>query len=175
MSRASVRLGICAYIGGTQNANAEYWQGGPLSSVGLFTLFRSPPKLVAGELYGDARSAAVGILHVGRQTSSRIAYGGPFSGKKRHDYTVKLALYHRARTAQSETAQDDLDVLVDAIVNRLEADRTFAGCCWQGGEAPLDMPGITVDFGEPLVEPDLQQITQTYAQITFTATEIVTA
>lgn len=175
MSRATVRLGICAFLGGTQVTNTEFWQGGSLSSAGLVTLFRSPPKLLPGELYGDGRSGAVGVLHIGRQTSARIGYGGPTGGKKRHDYTVKLAIYHRARTAQSETAQDDLDALVDAVIARLEADRTFGGCCWQGGEAPLDLPGITVDFGEPLVEPDLQQVTQTYAQVTFTATEIVTA
>lgn len=175
MSRASVRAGICTYLGGPQVTGQQYYQGSSLAAYGLGTLFRSPPKTIPGSLFdppgNGLQSGAVMVVHVLHQSETRASVGGPHGGQKRRQYDVTVNVFHRSRAAHSEQAQDDLDALLDATTALIQADRTLGGCCWQAGETGAlgGSGGLAIALGEPNTTD--QGVTETFAAVSFQAIE----
>lgn len=168
MSRKTVRAGIATWL---------------RSSVpGLNTVYAGLPRVIPATAFFPAASTgqisgAVCCVHLPTDGESRVAVGGATGGWKRIDYTVELQLFFR-RTAPAAlnagngatgdagiVATAEFDDLVDAIKDRIRADRTAAGAVWQWGEARFSgRYGDLVERGDAL---DL------WATLTTQATEFI--
>lgn len=153
MSRTTARQGV-----------ADWVKGLP----GVATVYTTFPKAIPGKAWeienGNGNSAVV-VVFIAGETEQRIAIGGEHSGWKRLDYTIDLQIFHRSSSPTAEDAMDSLDDIVDAIKDQLRSDRTMGGVFWQQGEQRL-----TGEYGEPRL---IGSIIETWAQITFTATEML--
>lgn len=130
--RNLVRNAIAAYFGGTLvTADAGIcYQGGPLVSAGLGTAYPYVVKGVPDSYFftgmpaGVGWGAVMGIRRLERQTS-RIATGGPVSGWRQRVYTIDLELIAVSQERHVETAEQDLDDLIEQIHALIYADRTL--------------------------------------------------
>ena len=136
-TRAAARAAIAAWFA-------------PPNVVGLNTIFPSFPLRIADAAYfagtvPGTQSGAVAVVHIIRETETRVAMGGPTSGVKRADFECSLQVMMHSTLQTAEGATDDLDAVVNAIKVRLRADRTFGSVdVWQAGEHNL-----VVDYNEP--------------------------
>lgn len=131
--RQLVRLAIAAYFGGTRStADAGvYFQGGPLSPLGLGTAF---PYLIKGgapdEYYtlGEAAGTAWGAVmtvSLGPVRNTRDSYGGNVSGWRERHYTVTCLIDVISYAEHLEGAEAPLDDLLNAMDALIYADRTL--------------------------------------------------
>ncbi len=100
----------------------------PPSVPGLNTVYRGEPKQVPGTDFfagtpAGTPSGAVAYPYVETQNEHRIALGGPHGAWKQADHDVALIVRFVSNQQTGEAAQDDHDALIDAIVDRLRADR----------------------------------------------------
>lgn len=155
MSRALVRQQIAEYLGGQLVPGQQYmYTGSPVTF--LSTLYSSWVRVPWDEdfLPGVGTiSGAIAVIHLPRSMERREAFGGEHSGKKRVDYTFALELYFLSRQDRSEDAMADFDTMVDSLIDRVRASRTFGvetpvsdGSIWQAGEGPV---GIEVAHDAP--------------------------
>jgi hypothetical protein len=164
--RRLVREAVAAYFGGTlETADAGiYYQGGPLATAGLGTAYPYKIKKGAPDSYYTAGSSlgwgAVLSVSLGQQRVKRDAMGGPVSGWRQRDYTVRCSLDVISYEAHLETAEAGVDDLVDGLLDLIYADRTLGTTndsyptgrlITQAGEAPA---GIGVGEAAWSVEPD---------------------
>lgn len=146
MSRKSVRYAAAAYLEAPQ-------------IPGIGKVFPSPPKVARSSdayenLPAGTPSGSVLYVEILRSKEVRLALGGPTSGSKGVYHTLRFHLLFRSRQGQAEDAMDDHDDLVEAILERLRMDRTFAtgnlpspaGKILQFGQ---DAEGITISTGMP--------------------------
>lgn len=91
------------------------------------------------------------IVDVQRSNETREAVGGATSGVKLQRYTVQLNVYHMAWMEHSEDAGADVNLLSEAILDHIRADRTLGGICSQAGESPR---GITTSRPRPKLDGD---------------------
>lgn len=157
MSRATMRTQIAQYLGGQLSPGQQYmYTGSPVTF--LSTLYSSWVRVPWDEdfLPGiGAVSGSIVVIHLPRSLEKRAALGGEHSGKKRVDYTCALEIYFLSRQERSENAMADFDTLIDSLIDRIRADRTFGsggltdGQIWQAGEG---QQGIEIVHDEPSVK-----------------------
>ena len=186
--RRLVREAVAAYFGGTLNtADAGiFFQNGPLASAGLGTAYPYKIKKGAPDQYYTAGQApgagwgAVLSVSLGPAKITRMALGGPTSGWRKRDYTVRCALDVISYEAHLETAEAGVDDLVDALIALIYADRTLGTTSnayatgrliTQAGEAPA---GIETGDAVWSVEPDRGR-GEGGLDVTFTAMTMVQA
>jgi hypothetical protein len=141
--RQLVRNAVAAYFGGQlQAADAgTYYQGGPLSAMGLGTAFpylvKSAPDTYytlgeqSGSSWGAVMTVALGV------TMLRDSYGGATSGWRARRYRINCSLDVISYAEHLEQAEAPLDDLLNAIDALVFADRTLgttsAAYAAQGG------------------------------------------
>lgn len=153
MSRGTARAAVTAWVKGLP---------------GVASSFPTFPKLIPATSWNlgpGVASAAVVVVFIAGETERRIAIGGAHSGWKRVDYTIELHIFHRSSAKDADAAQDSLDAIVETIKTALRSDRTMGGAFWQQGEQEL-----SARYGEPRLTGT---ITETWAQVTFMATEML--
>lgn len=175
MTRKDVRAGIAKYFGGSTLTAANWYQPTPLAASGLAGVRPYYSTRIADQEYfqtlADGRGmGALMCVHLPEYTEKRLTTGGFM------DVPLEIALYvfHLARVPAPETAQQDLDDLVQAVVDRMRADPTLGmppggagpGVVVQAGEGPR---GITVSTSTPVNEPGTPPATRQEAVISFTA------
>jgi hypothetical protein len=151
-ARRDVRVGIAEYFGGTVLTADNWYQPTPLAAQGLAgvrpyfeTRFKDHEyfeTLTAGRKMG-----ALMCMHVAEYTEKRLTTGGFMDVP----YEVHLYLWHLARKSDRiEEAQEDLDRLIQAVIDRIRTDPTLGGVVTQAGETAR---GITVSMSTPVSEP----------------------
>ena len=173
MSRAAVRQGIAAYFGGsTYDSVYRIWRPTPLAASGLAGVRQFFPKRMSDDdyTYGYNPPRAMGavmVVHIPYETEKRVAIGGSSGGVAggilRLTYSAELHLYHMGQTQHAEDSEADFDALVEAVVARIQADRTLGGIVLQAGEGET---GITKATSEPFVKGEK---TESYGVIRFDA------
>lgn len=131
--RQLVREAIASYFGGTmQTADAGiYFQGGPLTSLGLGTAYPYKVKPGAPDKYytiNQSSGVAWGaVLTVNLQpvTIRRQALGGKVSGFRMRRYMAVCNIEVLSYEPHLETAEQGLDNLVDGFIDLIYADRTL--------------------------------------------------
>lgn len=131
--RQLVREAVAAYFGGTLvTADAGIcYQGGPLVSSGLGTAYPYKIKMGAPDQYyteGMAAGVAWGAVltvKLGPVPINREAMGGVTSGWRARHYTTVCDFEVISYEPHLETAEQNLDNLVDAFLALIYADRTL--------------------------------------------------
>lgn len=103
------------------------------------------------------------IVDLGEATETRDARAGAVLGIKNITYGCVLHVFHKAWMRRSEDAGADLDLLTEAILDSIRADRTLGGVLFQAGESGK---GIHTLRPPPQLDGDK---TNSYASITFDA------
>ena len=131
--RRLVREAVAAYFGGTQNATDAglYFQGGPLSALGLGTAYpykikRGAPDVfyTLGEQDGTGWGSVL-TVSIGPQRITRDSMGGKTSGWRERHYTTVCNFDVISYEPHLETAEAAFDDLVDAFLGLIYADRTL--------------------------------------------------
>lgn len=173
MSRRTVRVGIAEFFGGTTwDSDAKIYRPTPLAAEGLAgvkpywsTRFEDHDYFIG--LADDRFAGAVMCVHIADDAERRIALGGPTGGFKRRPFQVELWVFHMARTAWPEDAQEHLDDLIEAVIDRIHGDRTLGGAVVEAGESER---GISTATGAvPQVEPGTPPTVRQEAVIRFDA------
>lgn len=180
MTRATVRTGIASFFGaGIYNTTDRVWRGGPLAGDGLggvraYFAKRVPDSDYTMGLTAGRGMGALMVVHLPQTQERRIALGGPTGGEKRVTFDTQLRIYHYARIPHTEDAQADFDALLEAIVDRVHADRTLGGAVTEAGEGVTGFNGglIKTRMDEPFVRDEQ---TESFALINFDATVYVQA
>lgn len=175
MTRADVRQGVATYFGGiTYDPVYRIWRPTPLAAAGLAGVRQFFPKRQSDDDftfgYDPPRGmGAVMVVHIPNESEVRIAIQGATGGIKRQTYAVELHLFHLAMRPHTEDAQADFDGLIEAITDRIRADRTLGGIVVQAGEGDA---GITKSMSEPYINGER---TESYGVIRFEANDFPTA
>lgn len=165
MSRATVRQAVTDWLA-------------PPAVTGLNAVFSSVPRIVPGSAFTDqlsgSSSGCVAAVHIGDQSEQRIAIGGAHSGKKLVTYTITVYLRFSSAEPMAEDAEDSFDATIDALVNRLRADRNL-------GTTGTPNPIFEAGEGEHAVFEITTDVTRTnkgrllkWAEMRFNAEEIAT-
>lgn len=175
MTRAAVRSGIAEFFGGpTYDDVSRIYRPTPLAASGLAGVRPYFGKRVPDSDYtfGLTAGRAMGgiiVVHLAQEQERRIALGGATGGVKRVPYAVTLHLYHLAQTQHAETAQADVDDLLDAIKDLIHGDRTLGGTVTEAGESAN---GIITRMDLPVIDGER---TESYAVIAFDAVAYIEA
>ncbi len=166
MSRTTIRAAITAFLA-------------PPNVAGLQTVIAHPAKVTTegqffvNEAFGTG-TGAIAFVYLDNSVERRIALGGMSSGRKWRQYTAHLLLFLRSTKPQAEDVGADNDSLVDALIARMESDRTFGapGVIFQAGEGgEHGGDDIRVRTGLPV---DIQGgMTQVFSTVTFEVCEIL--
>lgn len=155
MSRATLRAAVVNFLEDQTTIAAVY---------------SSFPKVLDPAAYfaQNVPTGCAAVVHLTSEHEHRLSLGGPHSGVKRLDTTVDVHLFSQSKQPKAEDAMDDFDALVESLKERIRADRELGtgtgGAVWQAGE---DMSGR---YSEPVT---VGQVTQIWAVISFTATEML--
>ena len=131
--RRLVREAVAAYFGGTMQTEDDgiYFQGGPLSSLGLGTAYpykikRGAPDqyYTLGETDGTGWGAVLTVT-LGPEKITRQAMGGATSGFRSRHYTTYCALDIISYEPHLETTEAGVDDLIDAFLQLIYDDRTL--------------------------------------------------
>jgi hypothetical protein len=163
----------------TRHLVATYVTTANISGVGR--VYASPPKIsrtsdMLANVPDGTPSGSVIYVEILQSAELRIGVGGPVAGKKMITHDLRLHVLFRSRQARAEDAMDDHDVIIEALLELLRADRTIGAALavpfpiFQNGEGTA---GITVQTGMP---KDIGSgTTQVWSLIDTQATEIITA
>ena len=189
--RQLVKRAIAAYFGGTEQTAAEglgvYYQGGPLSSLGLVTALPWRAKGFPDQFYFATPGVSAGCVMTVQLLPSRLtrqALGGPVSGWRDYTHPMVCHLWQQSHYQHAEQAESQLDDLIEAFVELIWADRTlgttdpvkYPNPPWpdsrlivEAGEKPF---GIKAVAGEPefLDDSDPASALETHAMISFETT-----
>jgi len=158
-SKTQVRYAVAEWLG---NAGI----------VNLNQMFTSFPKRINFEANAQPGAACrvAGVVHITREEETRIAVGGAYDGWKRVDFDVQVQLFSHNMHTYSQDAQDDFDVVVDAVKARLRSGGHTLGSSsdviWQAAE-----PTISTEYGEPLTNDG--GATEIWATVGFTVTQMI--
>jgi hypothetical protein len=166
VTRAQVRRGVAEFFGGTtfDEANKIY-RPTRLASYGLggvrpyYPVRFEDTDRFAG-LETGAQAGALLAVHLPEYTERRLSNGGFMDVP----LEVQLYLFHLALGPRVEEAQEHLDNLVQAVIDKMRGDPTLGGAVTQAGETAR---GITVSLSIPVTEPAAR--TEQTAVIAFTA------
>lgn len=168
-SRQIVRTQIAQFFGGTTyDTEARAYRGnGPLQANGLSTVRAYQSKHIPDVDYVKGQAAGRGMgayMIVELPTDKEIRRAMPSQGgRKRIMYTVRLHIFHLAWEQYSEDAEQDVDLLIEAIKGLIRADVTLGATAYRAGEDPA---GIV----STVYPADIQsEITATYSRIQFNA------
>lgn len=171
-TRQAVRAGMAAYFGGTLVESDRSWQNGPLLSYGLGAVKAYIAKGVPDADYTMGMAAGrnmgtVALISLGRAHRGRDGFGGKTAayvatGWKKELFPVTLHLYHVAEQPHVEDAEGDLEALIEAVIDLIEADRTLGQSVVEAGEG---LAGIDSDLGQP--EIVTRGRAKTYGYVTF--------
>lgn len=131
--RRLVREAVAAYFGGTQSTTDAgiYFQGGPLSALGLGTAYPYKIKKGAPDVYytqGEADGTGWGAVLTVALAPTRIirdSMGGQASGWRERHYTTVCSFDVISYEPHLETAEAAFDDLLDAFLGLIYADRTL--------------------------------------------------
>lgn len=131
--RRLVREAVAAYFGGTEQTEDAgiYYQGGPLSALGLGTAYPYKIKKGAPDEYytlGEQPGAgwgAVMTVSLAPVKIERQSQGGKTSGWRNRHYTTVCSFDVISYEPHLETAEAAFDDLVDAFLGLIYADRTL--------------------------------------------------
>lgn len=153
----------------------------PPAIPGLSTVYRGLPVTIVDTDWAigiDTGWGAGSYLHINDRAESRVAMGGEHGGIKRVDYQCALVVFFRWRYTDhgpdnaTDGWTDAFDGLIDDLVTRIRADRTFgcgtSGPIWQVGEGEQD---VRVQVDAP--HEDSGQVV-VWAALEFEVTEMVT-
>lgn len=170
-SRNIVRLAVTQYFGGTTyDAIFRAYRNGPLNSYGLSTVRPYQPKRLPDLDYvlGQAPGRGMGAVMILEMNETRdlplTITGFPPAGQRRLIYPIQLHVFHLAHMNFAEDAEADIDALDQAIHERIYADPTLGGACYQAG---LDSFGIRTMIDQP--ELGEKEITYTHFRVVFDA------
>lgn len=96
---------------------------------------------------GRGMGAAM-IVEIPHDKEHRLAFAGKTGGIKGIDYDVVLAGFHLAHMDHAEDAGKDVDLLIEAIKDRIRADRTLGGICYQAGEDETGIETVVHEYEE---------------------------
>jgi hypothetical protein len=136
--RRLVREAVAGYFGGSVNTvdAGIYYQGGPLSALGLGTTYPYKIKKGAPDVYytlgeadgtgwGAVMSVRLAPVDISRMPSKGGAMGGQTSGWRARHYTTVCSFDVISYLPHLETAEAAFDDLLDAWVALIYADRTL--------------------------------------------------
>jgi len=131
--RRLVREAVAAYFGGTVNTTDAgiYYQGGPLSALGLGTAYPYKIKKGAPDRFytlGEADGTGWGCVLTVALAPVRItrdSMGGATSGWRERHYTTVCSFDVISYEPHLETAEAAFDDLIDAFLAMIYADRTL--------------------------------------------------
>ncbi|MFI5814849.1 hypothetical protein ACIA7S_28320 [Streptomyces sp. NPDC051643] len=178
MSAKTVKDGICRYFGGAYDEATRTYRSSPLTKHGVGVVRRALPKRDdhADYVWGmppGTRTGAQIVVTIPRHSERRVALGGEHGGMKQITYEVVLNCFVRSRCEHAEDAEDDVQDLYDALLEHMRLDRTLGRAVFQAGEHNGDgMDGVDVRYGQPETKAEL---TKSFLEITFAATEFINA
>ena len=139
----------------TRHMVANYVSAANIPGIG--TVFASPPKIsrasdAMANVPAGTPSGSVLYVEILESSEVRVAVGGPTAGKKMVTHSLRLHLLFRSVQPRSESAMDDHDDQIEALLELLRADRTIGTTTsspspiFQNGEGTS---GIKVATGMP--------------------------
>lgn len=168
-SRYELRTATGLYFGGsTIESGTGARINGPLNANGLSAVYDRFPKRIPDTDYykftgsTSRNMGALMVVHIPRIQERRLSIGGLNSGTKEDTVQVILHLYHLAQVTHAETAESDLEQLIDSIYDLIDADKTLGGIFVGAGETAY---GIQSEMGIPYVK-EPERIEQ-YATVSF--------
>lgn len=75
------------------------------------------------------------IVEIPEDVEARSAKAGATGGEKIIRYSVVLHIFHESKMPHSEDAGNDVNALIEAVKDRIRADRTLGGIVVQAGES----------------------------------------
>lgn len=176
-SRTIVRTGIAQYFGGTTyDSTFRAYRNGPLNSYGLSTVRPYQPKrlpdfdYVMGQQAGRGMGAVM-ILELNETRDTPLTMSqipANLNGQRHLVYPVQLHVFHMAHEQFAEDAEADVDALDQALHERIYADPTLGGICYQAG---IDAYGIRTLIDQPEM---WKELTLTHFRVIFDA-EVATS
>ena len=163
MPKTEVRDALTAYLT-PSNSNIKY----------LGTVYQSLPK-VANEsdlfvnAYPGLGVGATIYLFIENQEETRIAFGGPHSGRKFRPYGVSLLCVFKSDLQTTEAGQIKFDEFIDSLTAWIEADRNAGDptVIFQWGEGGINAgPDLRLDYIVPRTVDGGVVIFQAIARIT---------
>jgi hypothetical protein len=103
------------------------------------------------------------IVDLGEALETRDARAGAVLGIKNIRYACDIHVFHKAWMEHAEDAGADMDLLHEAILDSIRADRTLGGALFQAGESAR---GIESHRPPPELDGDK---TNSYLMISFDA------
>lgn len=122
-------------------------------------------------------TGAVMYLYLQRQSERRMALGGPHSGKKATTFDLVLDCFIRSTSNLAEDCGEAADAFLDALVDRIRADRNAGdpSVIFQWGEgSTVGGTDIEVEALYPRTIMGAQKVTQVYASVRLTVLAIET-
>lgn len=176
MTVASVRHGLCTFFGGAYDADTRSYRSPQIPGLGIVKRgFAKRINNVDYTLDEIADTGCMMVVQLERGNERRVAFGGATSGVKRRLHEANLHCFVRSTAAFAEDAQDFTDALLEAIIDRVHADRT----CGSGG---IEVGGFQVGEGDaPQFDWDMapaetaSELTKLYLHIVFDVLEYVQA
>jgi hypothetical protein len=159
----------------------------PPNIAGLRKVYPAMPYWAGGDQWEFAEVdgwACVGFVHLTRSDEQRIGLGGEHGGQKFVHYDVGLVLLYKWLIPDPIPQGSDatewtvwIDQIIDAVKDRIRADRTFGcedkGPIWQAGD------GSSINSPDISVQRDLPRLTagkvQSWQVVEFTVTEAIIA
>jgi len=146
----------------------------------LSVVHGTPPKISnEGDWYAQVDpgtgTGAIICVHLESQTELPLSYPVVDGGWRDRPYQVKLLVFLRSNKSDTAAIQHDNDLMIDALVERIEADPNFGdpSVVYQAGlgTPPYYGPDVTAEVDLP--RPILQQMTQIFSVISFCLSEVV--
>lgn len=124
---------------GIRSAVTDFFSDPPVSGLSFVTP-STPRRTEASKFYDGlplgSLSGCGAVVQLRKQAEVRAGIMGAHGGGKWRTYDVVLRLSFRSRETTAQAAEDDADVLLDAICDRFHADRTMGDRVFQAGEGP---------------------------------------
>jgi hypothetical protein len=173
VSRSAVHQAIASYLSS---------KGADGTIPNLSDVFAYPPKLLPESDFFDVPGSLNGCIihvHLASQRETRVALGGPTSGKKYRVYEVILNCIYLSDEPQTETTGANVDAFIDGLTTAIEADRNAgdAGVIFQwgeGGNLTNGGPDVEITAYYPRTRMGTQNNTQTYIECRVFASEVLT-
>jgi len=120
-------------------------------------------------------TGAIICVHLESQTEIPLNYPVTDGGWRDRPYQVVLLVYLRSNKLDTNAIQNDNDMMIDALVERIEADPNFGdpSVVYQAGLGTPPYYGPDVRVETDLPRPILQQTTQIFSTIRFCLSEMV--
>lgn len=167
MSRQVVRACVQQWFDPADGSSWATAGGVPDQLDKVWTSFPKTINFKAGRRLTTVDTHAQAVVYIPRQSETRESIGGEHQGWKRVAYSVVLQVFTESKQRDADTAMADVDMLADALHDRLAADHTFGQpdtVIFTAGE-----PDIDLLFGEPMTNK--LGATEVWFQLAFTVVQ----